>query len=54
VMAPVGAEGRLGLLGMRERLALVGGTLAVESASGRGTTVIARVPLDARVEGGNG
>jgi signal transduction histidine kinase len=36
--------GRLGLLGMRERLALVGGTLTVESATGRGTTVIARVP----------
>lgn len=54
VMAPTGAGGRLGLLGMRERLALVGGTLAVESAPGRGATVIARVPLDARGEGGNG
>lgn len=36
---------RLGILGMRERAALVGGTLAVESGSGRGTTVIARIPL---------
>ena len=36
---------RLGVLGMRERAALVGGTLAVESGPGRGTTVIARVPL---------
>ncbi|HET8943466.1 MAG TPA: ATP-binding protein [Dehalococcoidia bacterium] len=35
----------LGLFGMRERLALVGGTVAIESASGRGTTIIARVPL---------
>jgi len=39
---------RLGLLGMRERAALVGGSLSVESAPGRGTTVIARVPLPAR------
>jgi PAS domain S-box-containing protein len=39
------AERRLGLLGMRERVSLVGGTLTVESAVGRGTTVIARVPL---------
>jgi signal transduction histidine kinase len=35
----------LGLTGMRERLALVGGTLELESAPGRGTTVAAQVPL---------
>jgi signal transduction histidine kinase len=35
----------LGLLGMRERLALVGGTLGVESTSGGGTTLSAQVPL---------
>jgi PAS domain S-box-containing protein len=35
----------LGLVGMRERLALVRGTLQVESAPGRGTTVHARVPV---------
>jgi signal transduction histidine kinase len=34
----------LGLLGMRERLALVGGTLEVESAAGSGTTIAAQVP----------
>ncbi len=39
------SERRLGLLGMRERLAIVGGSLTVESQIGRGTTVIARVPL---------
>jgi PAS domain S-box-containing protein len=44
------AERRLGLLGMRERVALVGGTLTVESDVGRGTTVIARIPL----QNGNG
>ena len=41
------AERRLGLLGMRERVALIGGTLTVESGVGRGTTVIARIPLSA-------
>jgi PAS domain S-box-containing protein len=44
VTAPVRDGGRLGLLGMRERVGLVGGTLTVESATGQGTTVIARVP----------
>jgi PAS domain S-box-containing protein len=39
------ASGRLGLLGMRERMALVGGVLEIESSPGAGTTVIARVPL---------
>jgi signal transduction histidine kinase len=34
----------LGLIGMRERAALLGGTLAVESSQGRGTTVVARIP----------
>ena len=44
---------RLGVLGMRERVALVGGTLAVESGPGRGTTVIARIPVpDGDAEGG--
>lgn len=37
--------GRLGLVGLRERVSLVGGSLDVESTRGRGTTVIARVPL---------
>ena len=38
-------RGRFGLLGMRERLSLVQGTLSVESEPGRGTTIYARVPL---------
>jgi PAS domain S-box-containing protein len=46
------APDRLGLLGMRERLALVGGTLEVESAPGTGTTVFTRIPLLAPVQGG--
>jgi signal transduction histidine kinase len=36
---------RLGLLGIRERLALVDGSLEVESASGSGTTLFVRVPV---------
>jgi two-component system, chemotaxis family, sensor kinase Cph1 len=35
----------LGLIGMRERLALVGGSLAVESTPGEGTALAAYVPL---------
>jgi two-component system CheB/CheR fusion protein len=38
---------RLGLLGMQERMDLVGGTLTIESAPGQGTTVYARVPSEA-------
>ena len=40
------ARGSLGLVSMRERLRLVNGTLDIESAPGRGTSVIAWVPGD--------
>ncbi|MGO8919957.1 MAG: ATP-binding protein [Stellaceae bacterium] len=40
-----GGQSRLGLAGMRERLALVGGTLAIESTPAAGTTLYIRVPL---------
>lgn len=46
---PDGVQG-LGLLGMRERMALVGGELDVRSAPGAGTRVVLRVPLK---EGGS-
>jgi PAS domain S-box-containing protein len=36
---------RLGLLGMRERLEMVGGKLTVTSAPGKGTTIVAQIPL---------
>jgi PAS domain S-box-containing protein len=36
---------RLGLIGMRERVSLAGGTFLVESRPGEGTTVIARIPF---------
>jgi signal transduction histidine kinase len=35
-------DSRLGLFGMQERLALIGGTLAIHSAPGRGTRVCAK------------
>ncbi len=36
---------RLGLLGMRERLEMVGGRFEVESAPGKGTTITAQIPF---------
>jgi len=37
-------SGRLGLLGMRERAEMLGGSLVVESSEGKGATVVAEVP----------
>ncbi len=37
--------GGLGLVGMRERATLVGGSLEIESQPGEGTTIFARVPV---------
>ncbi|MGA2018259.1 MAG: sensor histidine kinase [Opitutaceae bacterium] len=36
---------RLGLIGMRERVEMVGGTFKVDSVPGRGTTISARLPF---------
>ncbi|HVF44087.1 MAG TPA: PAS domain S-box protein [Pyrinomonadaceae bacterium] len=44
---PPGRGRRLGLLGMRERAALLGGNVNVESAPGAGTTLFVRIPFDA-------
>jgi len=43
---------RLGLLGMRERLEMVGGSFGIESSPGKGTTVTARVPFGKKSAGG--
>lgn len=43
-----GPEKRLGLAGMQERSALVGGDLQIESGRGHGTTLFLRVPLTKR------
>ena len=46
VMGEPDAGGRLGLLGMHERVGLVGGILEVESRPGGGTTLFNRIPLE--------
>ena len=45
-------ERRMGLLGMEERTALVGGTLHIESTLGAGTTIFVRIPLALDKNGG--
>lgn len=40
------SDEHLGLVGMRERVESLGGSLVIDSARGRGTTVIAHLPLD--------
>ena len=40
-------RGKLGLLGMHERARLLGGTLEVQTAPGRGTTINVELPRSA-------
>jgi signal transduction histidine kinase len=40
-----GAAGGFGLVSLRERARLAGGTLQIESAPGAGTRVILRIPV---------
>jgi signal transduction histidine kinase len=44
----------LGIVGMRERAALLGGKVEIETARGKGTTVIARVPARKASDNGQG
>lgn len=53
-MQPACRSRRLGLLGMRERAALLGGTINVESTVGAGTTLFVRIPFDASDGEGDG
>ena len=46
-MRKIDSGSSLGLLGMRERAAALGGDVEILSQPGRGTTVIARVPIEA-------
>lgn len=41
---------RLGLVGMRERVEMIGGFLDIESAPGEGTKIIARIPISKATE----
>jgi signal transduction histidine kinase len=52
VFAKATRDKRLGLFGMRERVTMSGGTLDIESAPHKGTTLFVRVPL--RDVGGGG
>jgi signal transduction histidine kinase len=45
---------RLGLLGMRERLEMVGGRFEVQSAPGQGTTITAQIPAGKTAEKNGG
>ncbi len=42
---PSAAQGGFGLMGMRERVELAGGRLQIDAEPGRGTTVLATIPL---------
>jgi PAS domain S-box-containing protein len=46
-----GAHERFGVVGMRERAKLLGGSVDIESHSPKGTTVVARIPLLTKPEG---
>jgi len=50
VLAGTSASAHMGLLGMRERLSLVGGTLSIESRPGHGTQIRVSLPLRGSVE----
>ena len=51
--APGGPGERVGMTGMRERIALLGGDFRVASRPGAGTTIVAEIPLLAGPAGGN-
>jgi signal transduction histidine kinase len=45
-LADLAVKGKLGLLGMQERVELMAGTFKIESDSGKGTTLIIEVPIN--------
>ena len=51
VLADAGLGERIGLRGMRERVALLGGHWSVQSSPGNGTLVAAEIPLPTEYEG---
>jgi signal transduction histidine kinase len=51
VLAHAGLGERIGLRGMRERVALLGGHWSVQSSPGNGALVMAEIPLPTTYEG---
>ena len=45
-VSDLSSAGKLGIMGMRERAQLLGGTLNIESELGKGTAVIVMIPLE--------
>ncbi|MDB6033707.1 MAG: sensor protein [Verrucomicrobiales bacterium] len=52
-LAASGGKHHLGLIGMKERITLLGGEFQIESVEGRGTTVFLRIPLHSNQDGDN-
>jgi signal transduction histidine kinase len=50
VAQQLGVRQRFGVTGMRERALLLGGEFDIESTPGKGTTIVARIPLPPRLE----
>lgn len=44
-IGPAGSDGSVGLVGMQERVALLGGTIEIRSGAARGTHIVVDVPL---------
>ena len=44
-IGPAGSDGSVGLVGMQERVGLLGGTIEIRSGAGRGTEIVVDVPL---------
>jgi signal transduction histidine kinase len=49
--AAADVDAGFGLIGMRERVALVGGAFTVDSAPGQGTRIVAALPIERRAPG---
>ncbi|HEV2952774.1 MAG TPA: ATP-binding protein [Candidatus Dormibacteraeota bacterium] len=49
-LASADQRGHLGLIGMQERATLLGGTITIEARPGRGTQVVAAVPVGVSVQ----
>ena len=45
VRSDLATEGKLGLIGMQERARLLGGTFSIESRLGKGTSIVAEIPI---------